>query len=67
MPTRTARELMLHVDLEHNPSFLEELREGRLPEEVTPQPTSLLGVASGAESIRWFQLNPDTPLPLSIL
>lgn len=61
------RELLLRIELNYPPAFLEELSEGRLPEDVPPQPTSLLGVAADQKPIRWFVLDSDNPLPLSDL
>jgi len=60
------RELMLQIDLNHRPAFLEELYKGRVPAEVPLEPTSLLGVVSDKRPVRWFVLDPDNPLTLSL-
>lgn len=59
------RELLLQVDFDHHPAFLEELSAGRaVPANVSPSPTAALGVARGGASIQWLVLDPTRPLPL---
>ena len=59
------RELLLQVEFEHHPQFLEDLANGRpRPEGLAPSPTAALGVVRGTQRVQWYVLDPEHPLPL---
>jgi hypothetical protein len=60
------RDLLLQVEFEHDPSFLEDLAAGRpVPPGLTSSPTALLGAARASGAVEWYVLDPSRPLPLA--
>jgi hypothetical protein len=59
------RDLLLQVEFEHHPAFLEDLAAGRpAAQDLPPTPTAALGAARGTGPVQWYVLDPEHPLPL---
>ena len=60
------RELLIQVEFEHHPSFLEGLAQGPVPPDIPPSPTAALGAARRTGDVEWYVLDQDDPLPLAV-
>jgi hypothetical protein len=61
------RELLIQVEFEHDPSFLEDLAHGRpLPTSVPATPTPVLGAARQSGVVEWYVLDETHPIPLAM-
>jgi hypothetical protein len=61
------KELLIQVEFEHHPSFLEALAQGRpLPPSVPPSTTAALGAARPTGDVEWYVLDEDHPLRLAV-
>jgi hypothetical protein len=59
------RELLIQIEFEHAPSFLEDLAYGRPVSAALPaSPTSALGASRGTGIVEWYVVDRDNPLPL---
>lgn len=59
------RELLLQVEFEHHPAFLEGLASARQVPDVAPSPTAALGATRGTGPVQWYVLDREHPLPLT--
>lgn len=60
-------ELLIQVEFDHHPSFLEDLALGRpLPPSLPSSPTAALGAARRTGDVEWYVADQDHPLPFAV-
>ena len=59
-------ELLIQVEFEHHPSFLEDLAQGRPLPALPSSSTAALGAARRTGDVEWYVLDEDHPLRLAV-